>query len=149
MKTNWLKLALAVALATAAILGMTGFTKKEHIVRAAQEAIAYQIRDVLDMMRADSKVALHSLYADGGPTRNKFIMQFTSDITGVELKVSDVPESSAWGAAMQGLLGLGVYKSLDELAKLKRAQKIFRPQMKAVLVQKNYSGWQQAVKRVL
>ena len=133
----------------AAILGMTGFTKKEHIVRAAQEAIAYQIRDVLEMMRADSKIDLHSLHADGGPTRNKFIMQFTADITGVELKVSDVPESSAWGAAMQGLLGLGVYKSLDELAKLKRAQKIFRPQMKAALVQKNYSSWQQAVKRVL
>ena len=128
---------------------MTGFTRKEHIVRAAQEAIAYQIRDVLDMMRADSKINLHSLHADGGPTRNKFIMQFTSDITGVELKVSDLPESSAWGAAMQGLLGLGIYNSLDELAKLKRAQKIFRPQMKAKLVQKNYAGWQQAVKRVL
>ncbi len=135
--------------ARAAILGMTGFTKKEHIVRAAQEAIAYQIRDVLDMMRADSKIDLHSLHADGGPTRNKFIMQFTSDITGVELKVADVPESSAWGAALQGLLGLGVYKSLDELAKLPRHQKFFRPQMKAKLVQKNYSGWQQAVKRVL
>ena len=135
--------------ARAAILGMTGFTKKEHIVRAAQEAIAYQIRDVLDMMRADSKIDLHSLHADGGPTRNKFIMQFTADITRVELKVSDVPESSAWGAAMQGLLGLGVYKSLDELAKLKRAQKIFRPRMNSKLVHKNYSGWQQAVKRVL
>jgi glycerol kinase len=135
--------------ARAAIVGMTGFTKKDHIVRAAQEAIAYQIRDVLDMMRADAGVDLHSLHADGGPTRNKFIMQFTSDITGVELKVSDLPESSAWGAAMQGLLGSGVYKSLDDLAKLKRAQKIFRPKMKPALVQKNYTGWQAAVKRVL
>jgi glycerol kinase len=135
--------------ARAAIVGMSGFTKKEHIVRAAQEAIAYQIRDVLDMMRADSKVALHSLHADGGPTRNKFIMQFTSDITRVALKVSDVPESSAWGAAMQGLLGLGICRSLDDLAKLKHGQKLFRPRMKPELVQKNYAGWQQAVKRVL
>jgi len=135
--------------ARAAVVGMTGFTKKEHIVRAAQEAIAYQIRDVLDMMRADSKIKLHSVQADGGPTRNKFIMQFTADITGVELKVSDLPESSAWGAAMQGLLGLGVCKSLNDLAKLKHAQKVFRPRMKAELVQKNYAGWQQAVKRVL
>jgi glycerol kinase len=101
------------------------------------------------MMRADAKVDLHSLHADGGPTRNKFIMQFTADITGVELKVSDLPESSAWGAAMQGLLGLGIYKSLDDLVKLKRAQKIFRPKMKAALVEKNYAGWRQAVKRVL
>ena len=135
--------------ARAAIVGMTGFTRKEHIVRAAQEAIAYQIRDVLEMMRADSKINLRSLYADGGPTRNQFIMQFTADITRVELKVSDVPESSAWGAAMQGLLGLGIYKSLDELAKLKGAQKNFRPEMNAKLVQKNYDGWRQAVKRVL
>jgi glycerol kinase len=135
--------------ARAAILGMTGFTKKEHIVRAAQEAIAYQIRDVLDMMRADSKIKLHSLHADGGPTRNKFIMQFTSDTTDVELKVSDVPESSAWGAAMNGLLGLGIYKSLGQLAKLPREQKYFRPQMEAAAVKKNYDGWRQAVKRVL
>ena len=135
--------------ARAAILGMTGFTKKEHIVRAAQEAIAYQIRDVLGMMQKEAFHTLQSVEVDGGPTRNKFIMQFTSDITGVELKVSDVPESSAWGAAMQGLLGLGIYKSLDELAKLKRVQKIFRPQMNSKLVQKNYAGWQRAVKRVL
>jgi glycerol kinase len=135
--------------ARAAIVGMTGGTQKEHVVRAAQEAIAYQIRDVLDMMRADSKIKLHSLHADGGPTKNQFIMQFTADITGVELKVSDVPESSAWGAAMQGLLGLGLYQSLDELAKLKHRQRLFRPGMPPKLVQKNYAGWQQAVKRVL
>jgi glycerol kinase len=76
-------------------------------------------------------------------------MQFTADITGVELEVSDLPESSAWGAAMQGLLGLGICKSLNDLAKLKHKQVIFRPRMKAALVQKNYAGWQQAVKRVL
>lgn len=135
--------------ARAAIVGMTGFTNKDHIVRAAQEAIAYQIRDVLDMMRADSKIKLRSLHADGGPTRNKFIMQFTADITRVELKVSDVPESSAWGAAMQGLLGLGIYKSLDELAKLPRAQNIFRPRMKPADAKRFHDGWLAAVKRVL
>jgi glycerol kinase len=135
--------------ARAAIIGMTGYTRREHIVRAAQEAIAYQIRDVLDMMRADSKIDLHSLHADGGPTRNGFIMQFTSDITRVELKVSDVPESSAWGAAMQGLLGLGIYKSLDELAKLPRAQKNFHPRMKPAQAKRFHDGWLAAVKRVL
>ena len=100
-------------------------------------------------MRADSKIKLRSLHADGGPTRNRFIMQFTADITGVELKISDVPESSAWGAAMSGLLALGIYKSLDELARLKRAQKIFRPRMNSRLAQKNYAGWREAVKRIL
>ena len=65
------------------------------------------------MMRADAKVKLQSLHADGGPTRNKFLMQFTADLTRTEIKVAEVAESSAWGAAMNGLLGLGVCKSLD------------------------------------
>ena len=135
--------------ARAAIVGMSGFTKREHIVRAAQEAIAYQIRDVLDMMRADAKVGLKTLQCDGGPTRNNFIMQFTADLTRTELKVSDVAESSALGAAMQGMLGLGIYKSLNDLARLPRKQKLFRPQMKAAEVKKLHDGWKQAVKRVL
>lgn len=135
--------------ARAAIVGMSGFTKREHIVRAAQEAIAYQIRDVLDMMRADAKVGLKTLQCDGGPTRNNFLMQFTADLTQTELKVSDVVESSALGVAMQGMLGLGIYKSLNELAKLPREQKLFRPQMKAAEANKLHAGWKQAVQRVL
>ncbi len=135
--------------ARAAIVGMSGFTKREHIVRAAQEAIAYQIRDVLDMMRADAKVGLKTLQCDGGPTRNNFLMQFTADLTRTELKVSDVAESSALGVAMQGMLGLGIYKTLNELAKLPRQQKLFRPQMKAAEVKRLHDGWKQAVKRVL
>jgi glycerol kinase len=135
--------------ARAAIVGMTAFTKKEHIVRAAQEAIAYQIRDVLDMMRADAKVKLQNLHADGGPTRNGFLMQFTADLTGVELRVSEVAESSAWGAAMNGLLGLGLCRSLDDIAALPREVKSFRPAMSVELVKKNFAGWKQAVKRVL
>ena len=135
--------------ARAAITGMTAHTRKEHIVRAALESIAYQVRDVLDMMHADSKITLQNLHADGGPTRNKFLMQFTADLTGVELKVAEVAESSAWGAAMNGLLGLGIHQSLEELAKLPREQKSFRPRMKAAEVKKFHDGWLAAVKRVL
>jgi glycerol kinase len=135
--------------ARAAILGMTAHTRKEHIVRAAQEAIAYQIRDVLDMMRTDASIKLQNLHADGGPTRNKFLMQFTADLTRTELKVSEVAESSAWGAAMNGLLGLGIYRSLDDLATLPRAQQTFRPKMKSADAKRLHDGWQQAVKRVL
>ena len=135
--------------ARAAILGLTGFTRKEHVVRAAEEAIAYQIRDVLEMMRTDAGVSLESLHADGGPTRDRFLMQFTSDITGVELKGSQTVESSAWGAAMNGLLGSGVVKTLEELAALPRDERIFRPAMQPELVQKNYDGWKHAVTRVL
>jgi len=135
--------------ARAAILGMSGHTRKEHLVRAALESIAYQIRDVLEMMRADAKLKLHSLHADGGPTRNKFLMQFTADITRTELKVSEVAESSAWGAAMKGLLGLGVYSSAAAFAKSRRACTIFRPRMNASEAKKLHNGWLAAVRRIL
>ena len=135
--------------ARAAIIGMTAHTSKAHIVRAAQEAIAYQIRDVLDMMRAEAGVTLRTLHADGGPTRDRFLMQFTADMTGLEIKVSEVTQSSAWGASMMGLLGLGVSKSPEELSRLPRQQILFRPKMGAALRRKNYEGWQAALKRVL
>jgi len=135
--------------ARAAILGMTGFTSKAHIARAAEESIAYQIRDVLDAMRAGSKIKVRNLHADGGPTRDRFLMQFTADITGVNLIISEVAESSAWGAAMNGLLGLGVYPSLDAFANVPRRQTIFRPRIKAGAVKKLHDGWRAAVKRIL
>ena len=135
--------------ARAAIVGMTAFTKREHIVRAAQEAIAYQIRDVLDMMHADAKIKLQSLHADGGPTRNKFLMQFTADLTRSKIKAADIAESSAWGAAMCGLLGLGICKSYADLTRLPNAQKIFSPRMKAAEAEQLHTSWLAAVKRVL
>jgi glycerol kinase len=135
--------------ARAAVVGMTAHTNKAHVVRAAQEAISYQIRDVLDMMRTDAKVKLQSLHADGGPTRNKFLMQFTADLTWTEIKVAEVAESSAWGAAMNGLLGLGLCKSFADLEKLPRPQKAFNPQMKAAEAQRLHAGWLAAVQRVL
>jgi len=135
--------------ARAAIVGMTAHTNRAHIVRAAQEAIAYQIRDVLDMMRADARVQLKTVHADGGPTANRFLMQFTADLTGAELNVAEVAESSAWGAAMNGLLGLGLCRTLADLAALPRKQTLFRPQLKPAAVKHLHAGWQAAVKRVL
>jgi len=135
--------------ARAAIVGMTAHTNKAHVVRAALESISYQIRDVLDMMRAEAKVKLQSLHADGGPTRNKFLMQFTADLTRTEIKVADVAESSAWGAAMNGLLGLGLCKSLSDLEKLPRSRTTFRPKMPPAEATRLHSGWRNAVKRVL
>src|SRR5579885_140370 len=135
--------------ARAALLGMTAHTCKEHVVRAALEAIAYQIREVLDLMRRTAKREVHRLHADGGATRNEFLMQLTADLTRLELRVAELAESSAWGAAMNGLLARGVYSSLDELRQLPRQQKIFRPRMRPALAERNYAGWKQAVQRVL
>jgi glycerol kinase len=135
--------------ARAAIVGMTAYTRKEHIVRAALEAISYQIRDVLDMMRSDAGVSPQLLHADGGPTRNGFLMQFTADLVGLELVVSEVPESSALGAAMAGMLGQGMVDSLEKLAALPRETQSYLPQGEAEHIERLYAGWQAAVRRVL
>jgi len=135
--------------ARAAIIGMSAHTRKEHVVRAALESIAYQIREVLDMMRTEAGIKLKSLHADGGPTRNKFLMQFTADLTQTQIKAAEVTESSAWGAALNGWLALGVYKSLDELARLPQKQSLFQPRMKPAVATKLHQGWLAAVKRVL
>jgi glycerol kinase len=135
--------------ARAAIVGMTAHTSKAHIVRAALESISYQIRDVLDMMQTGHFHTLQSVEVDGGPTRNRFLMQFTADLTRTEIKVAEVAESSAWGAAMMGLLGLGIHQSLDELAVLPRKQTVFRPRMKRAEADQLHAGWRAAVRRVL
>jgi glycerol kinase len=135
--------------ARAALVGLTAFARKEHVVRAALESAAYQLRDVLDMMQAESGVAAHALRVDGGPTKNAFLMQFAADVTRLNIDVSDIAEASAWGAAMAGLLGLGVYHSLDELAALPRTTQVYEPEMEAAAAEELYAGWQAAVKRVL
>jgi len=135
--------------ARAAILGMTAHTQKAHVVRAALESIAYQIRDVLDMMRSDARVKLRSLHSDGGPTRNRFLMQFTADLTRTPIKVAEVAESSAWGAALNGLLGLGIHGSLNELAALPRKLYEFKPRMNPARSGKLHAQWLAAVGRVL
>jgi len=135
--------------ARAAIVGMASFTRKEHIVRAALESIAYQIRDVLEMITAESRASPKIVHADGGPTRNEFLMQFVADITGLELVVADVAEASALGAAMAGMLGLRLADSLDELASLPRETRSYKPQMPAEHADRLYAGWKAAVKRVL
>jgi glycerol kinase len=101
------------------------------------------------MMRLESGVAVGRIAADGGPTRDKFLMQFTADIADVELRVSDIPESSARGAAMAGMLGMGLANSFEDLAALPHEVRMFRPQMQKERVKQLCDGWLSAVKRVL
>jgi glycerol kinase len=134
--------------ARAAIVGMSAHSRKEHIVRAALESIAYQIRDVLEMMRSNGGVVPQVLLADGGPTCNEFLMQFTADILRLDLVVAEIPESSARGAAMAAMLGRGAMASFDELSSLPRTVRRFEPQMEAAAAERLYSEWQIAVERV-
>jgi len=135
--------------ARAAIVGLTAHSSRNHIVRAAEESIAYQLRDVLEMMQAEAGVALQCIHADGGPTADQFLMQFTADMLGLELRVAPVPDCSALGAVLAGSFGRGLLSNLNELSRLPREFTSFRPAMSRELAERNYAGWKQAVKRVL
>lgn len=135
--------------ARAALLGMTAHTRKEHVVRAALEAIAYQIRDVLELMRAGAGVNPTALHADGGPTQNEFLMQFTADLTRLPVKAARVSDASALGAALAGLTGLGIHGSLADLAALPRPVRTYQPTLDEARAGALYAGWQAAVQRVL
>jgi glycerol kinase len=135
--------------ARAAIVGMTPDTRKAHIVRAALESIAYQVRDSLASMVTQETPKPRTLFVDGGPTRNTFLMQFVADILQMEIEVADIPESSARGAALASMVGLGKVTSPAELPSRPRAARRYRPQMDASTADRLYSEWQTAVKRVL
>lgn len=135
--------------ARAAIVGMTTASTKNHIVRAALESIAYQIRDVLDLMAADAGITLQYIYGDGGMIHNRFLMQFVADMTQMTVRASSLPELSALGAVMAGWLGMGVYDSTPALEGLPHHFEDYVPQMAASVVQDYYAGWKAAVQRVL
>ncbi|MFM7242855.1 MAG: glycerol kinase [Planctomycetaceae bacterium] len=134
--------------ARAAIVGLTSHSGRAQVVRAGLEAIGYQVRDVLAMLAAEAGVVPAAVFADGGPTRNAFLMQFVADLTGVPLAVTDVPESSALGAAMMGMLGLGWQLSPDNFSQLPRTVTTFQPRMPADEVERLVRGWRDAVRRV-
>lgn len=133
--------------ARAALLGMTAHTTKAHVVRAALESIAYQVRDVLEMMQAQTGVATRVIRADGGATGNQFLMQFTADIIDTEVRTSLVPESSPLGAVMCGAIGSEVL-SLEQLTAPGSARRYCR-EMTAEAASRCCAGWDLALDRVL
>jgi glycerol kinase len=135
--------------ARAAIVGMSAHSSRAHVVRAGLESIAYQLRDVLEMMRNDAGVELDAIHADGGATANRFLMQFTADMVGLELKVADIAECSPLGAVMVGALGMKRYGSLEELGHSAWGSAAYRPERDENAVNRLYEEWKQAVKRVL
>lgn len=134
--------------ARAAIIGLTPFSTRGHIVRAALESIAYSIKDVLDLMKNEAGIQLHSVNGDGGMVSNRFLMQLVADFTGLTLRASDLPEMSALGAVLSGTLGMGVYDSPSALTDLPLDFSLYQPQMSPAQVAQLYAGWQDAVRRV-
>lgn len=132
--------------ATAMFTGMTRTTGRAEIVRAGLECIAYQIQDVIEAMSEDSGVEVHELRVDGGPTRNAYLMQFQSDIAGIDVQAPDSDELSGMGPAYTAGLALGIW---DETIFEKLGRTKYTPNMQEKLRNKKYEGWKRAVRKVL
>jgi glycerol kinase len=135
--------------ARAAIVGLSAHSNRRHVARAGLESIAYQICEALEAMQSEAGVPLHGLNGDGGTTANRFLMQFTADLTNVELRVSTMSDCSPLGATLVGMLGMGIYHSLDEIAATPQEDICYHPSMTAGDAQQQLSGWKNAVRQVL
>lgn len=135
--------------ARGAILGLTRGTNRNHIVRATLESIAYQTRDVLEAMQADSGAPLKTLRVDGGATANNFLMQFQADILNAQVERPVVKEVTALGAAYLAGIATGFWKDLAELQNKASIEKCFIPDNNEEKRIKRYKGWKKAVKRAL
>ena len=131
--------------ARGAIFGLTRATSKEHIIRATLESIAFQSKDVMEVMKEEAKIKFKSLAVDGGACANNFLMQFQSDILNCNIMRPANLETTALGAAYLAGLAVGMYKNTDEIKRLREIEKIFVPSRTLKNVEKIYNGWKQAV----
>lgn len=132
-----------------AVFGLTRGTKKEHFIRATLESLAYQTKDVLDAMEADSEIALKTLRVDGGAVANHFLMQFQADLLNVPAERPLTNETTALGAAYLAGLAVGFWKDKDEITKHWHLDHRFTPKMEPEQREKLYEGWQKAVKAAI
>ena len=132
--------------ARGSVFGLTRGTSKEQFVRACLEGIAYQCKDVYEVMRKEAHLPSHSLKVDGGATSNNLLMQFQSDILGVSIKLPKCLQTTALGAAYFAGLNSGFYKDLQEIIDIHSYQSVFEPTMAKDEIKRRYAGWKKAVK---
>ena len=131
-----------------AVFGLTFATKKEHFLRAALESIAYQIKDLVDVMARATGVPLKQIAADGGPTKNRFLMQFQADILDTPVVCTEVDDAAALGAVLMNGFARGRWKTFDEVKALRKVTQVILPQTRhdtAAL----YAGWRRAVEQLI
>ena len=131
-----------------AVLGLTFATTKAHFLRAALESIAYQIRDLIDVMARATGGKLSEICADGGPTKNRFLMQFQADMLDTPVVCTEVDDASALGAVIMNGFARGLWKSFDDVTGFRKVTQTFRPQQNR---QKEtlYQGWRNAVNQLI
>ena len=133
--------------ARGAIVGLTRGSTKAHIVRAALEGIAYQVKDLLDAMEKDSGEELSVLRVDGGASVNNFMMQFQSDILRKPIDRPKMVETTAFGAAFLAGLAAGVWNDIGDITAIRESDRIFEAQMDAEKAEKLHKTWLRAVER--
>lgn len=131
------------------IMGLTRGTTRNHIIRATLESIAYQTRDVLELMRNECGIDLCELRVDGGACANNFLMQFQSDILGVPVERPEIIETTALGAAYLAGLAVGFWKDQSMIAERRKVNRRFTPDMDEDKRKKLYDNWKKAVKRAM
>jgi len=135
--------------ARGSIFGITRGTRKEHIVRAALEAMCYQTKDVLEAMQKDSKLKIRSLQVDGGAVANNFLCQFQADVLRINVIRPKTIEITSLGAAYLAGLAVGFWKDAAQVKRYWGKDKIFRPKISKAQSEILYKKWQEAVKRTL
>ncbi len=135
--------------ARGALVGLTRGTSREHIIRAAQESIAYQVYDLVEAMEKDTGIPLSALNADGGASRDKFLMQFQSDILNKPLHRPAITETTALGAACLAGLAVGMWKDRSELRQRRLLSQNYEPHMDQARREQLLRGWHKAVGRSL
>jgi glycerol kinase len=131
------------------IAGLTAFVNRGHIARAALEAVAWQTREVVDAMAADSGQRLTTLKADGGMTANELLMQYQADVLDVPVVRPAIAETTALGAAYAAGLAVGFWPDLETLRGHWREGGTWRPGMTAQSREREYAQWKKAVARTL
>ena len=131
------------------IVGLTRGAKRAHLIRATLESLAYQTNDVLKAMEEDSGIKLEALKVDGGACANNFLMQFQSDVLGVQVDRPQVIETTALGAAYLAGLAVGYWKDKDEVVKNWAISRSFTPELAEERRKELLDGWHRAVDRSL
>ena len=131
--------------ARASIVGLTLGSTREHIVRAALESVAFQIKDVISAMEKDSGIRLFELKVDGGMTANAWLLQMMADLLGVRVTTLGMEEASALGAAYMAGLETGIFRDLSALSQLKGAGRTFDPRPRSDALMESWDVWQTMV----
>ena len=129
------------------VVGITGATTREHLVRATLEATAYQVCDLVRLMEADTQTPIHTMRCDGGAVGNRFLMQFQADILNIPLHVPTVHDTTALGVAFMAAVGAGYYQSPNDISLFWKISRCYEPCMSNDERESLLHNWHRAVQR--